>query len=102
MSCVGLIPFPAQASDQSRRADRSSASTIVRQRVEGSKWRLLAQLIVQHERMLSAVPDSRRALAAQILKFSSAGAGNDEVGLLRHTILEDARALEHEAARSPG
>src|SRR5437660_9542226 len=51
--------------------------------------------------MLSAVPNSRRALAAQIVKLSCAGAGNDEVGLLRHAILEYARALEHEAARSP-
>src|SRR4029453_17277946 len=52
--------------------------------------------------MLSPVPNSRRALAAQAPKLSRAGARDDGIGLLRHAILEYASALEHEAARSPG
>src|SRR5881398_2247877 len=49
--------------------------------------------------MLSPVPNSRRALAAQASKLSRAGARNDEIGFLRHAVLEYASALEHEAAR---
>src|SRR5437867_4345335 len=49
--------------------------------------------------MLSPVPNSRRALAAQASKLSRAGARNDEIGFLRHAVLEYSSALEHEAAR---
>src|SRR5256885_6337693 len=49
--------------------------------------------------MLSPVPNSRRALAAQASKFSRAGASNDEIGFLRHAVLEYSSALEHKAAR---
>jgi hypothetical protein len=51
--------------------------------------------------MLSPVPNSRRTLAAQALKLSRAGARDDEIGLLRHAVLEYSGALEHEAARFP-
>src|SRR5688572_20739404 len=51
--------------------------------------------------MLSSVPNSRRALATQALKLSRAGARDDEIGLLRHAVLEYSSALEHEAARFP-
>src|ERR1700754_914784 len=51
--------------------------------------------------MLSPVPDSGRALAAQAPKFSRAGARDNEIGLLRHAVLEDSSALEYEAARFP-
>ena len=51
--------------------------------------------------MLSPVPNSRPALAAQALKLSGAGARDDEIGLLRHAVLEYSSALEHEAARFP-
>src|SRR6266568_1147228 len=36
--------------------------------------------------MLSPVPNSRRALAAQALKFSRARARDDEIGFLRHAV----------------
>src|SRR5207249_3668624 len=49
--------------------------------------------------MLSPVPNSRRALAAQASKLSPAGARNDDIGFLRYAVLEYASALEHEAAR---
>src|SRR5213593_4529234 len=51
--------------------------------------------------MLSPVPNSRRALAAKAPKLSGAGAGDDEVGLLRLAVLEYSSALEHKAARFP-
>src|SRR6266851_1607978 len=51
--------------------------------------------------MLSPVPNSRRALAAQAPKLSRAGARDDEIGLLRHAVLEYSSALKHEAARFP-
>src|SRR5438128_5315718 len=51
--------------------------------------------------MLSPVPNSRRALAPQASKLSCAGARNDEIGLLRHAVLEYSSTLEHEAARFP-
>src|SRR5438093_6349038 len=51
--------------------------------------------------MLSPVPDSRRALTAQAPKLFRAGARDDEIGLLRHAVLEYSSALEHEAARFP-
>src|SRR5882724_883304 len=51
--------------------------------------------------MLSPVPNSRRALAAQAPKVSRARAGDDEVGLLGHAVLEYSSAVEHEAARFP-
>src|SRR2546423_11792905 len=51
--------------------------------------------------MLSPVSNSRRALAAQTPKLSCAGARNDEIGLLRHAVLEYSSALEHKAARFP-
>ena len=51
--------------------------------------------------MLSAVPDSRCALAAQAAKVSCARAGDDEIGLLRQAILEDSGAVEYEAAGVP-
>src|SRR3989338_6691230 len=51
--------------------------------------------------MLSPVPNSRPALAAQALKLSCAGARDDEIGLLHHAVLEYSSALEHEAARFP-
>src|SRR5213593_3750270 len=51
--------------------------------------------------MLSPVPNSRRALAAQAPKLSCAGARDDEVGLLRRAVLEYSSALEHKAARFP-
>src|SRR6266704_3763288 len=51
--------------------------------------------------MLSPVPNSRRALAAQAPKLSHAGARDDEIGFLRHAVLEYSSALEHEAACFP-
>src|SRR5207249_4355007 len=51
--------------------------------------------------MLSPVPNSRRALAAQASKLSRAGARNDGIGFLRHAVLEYSSALKHEAARLP-
>src|SRR5213593_589519 len=51
--------------------------------------------------MLSPVPNSRRALAAQPTKLSRAGARDDEIGLLRHAVFECSTALKHEAARFP-
>src|SRR5205809_4280133 len=51
--------------------------------------------------MLRPVPNSRRALAPQAAKLSGAGARNDEIGLLRHAVLEYSSALKHEAARFP-
>src|SRR2546425_12878519 len=51
--------------------------------------------------MLSPVPNSRRALAAQAPKLSRAGARDDDIGLLRRAVLEYPSALEHEAARFP-
>src|SRR5437773_4081154 len=51
--------------------------------------------------MLSPVPNSRRALAPQAPKLSCAGAGDDEVGLLRLAVLEYSSALEHKAACFP-
>src|SRR6476659_1671074 len=47
--------------------------------------------------MLSAVPNSRRALAAQAPKLPRAGARDDDIGLLRHAVLEYSGTLEHEA-----
>src|SRR5437870_6618597 len=52
--------------------------------------------------MLSPVPNSRRALTAQAAKLFRAGARDDEIGLLRHVVLEYSSALEHETARLPG
>src|SRR5664279_4751214 len=52
--------------------------------------------------MLSPVSNSRRALTAQALKLPGAGARDDEIGLVRHAVLEFSSALEHEAARFPG
>src|SRR3989442_8631425 len=49
--------------------------------------------------MLSPVPNSRRAFAAQASKLSSTGPRDDEIRLLRHAVLEYSSALEHEAAR---
>jgi hypothetical protein len=49
--------------------------------------------------MLSPVPKSRRAFATQASKFSRAGPGDDEIGLLRRGVLEYSSTLEHEAAR---
>src|SRR5436309_12050553 len=51
--------------------------------------------------MLSPVPNSRRALAPQTLKLSCARARNDEIGFLRHAVLEYSSALEHKAAFFP-
>src|SRR5256712_11949882 len=51
--------------------------------------------------MLSPVPNSGRALAAQASKLSGAGARDAGIGLLRHAVLEDSSALEHKAARFP-
>src|SRR3989441_10606791 len=51
--------------------------------------------------MLSPVPNSRRALAAQAPKLSRAGARDDDIGLLRRAVLEYSSSLEHEAARFP-
>src|SRR2546430_11236400 len=51
--------------------------------------------------MLSPVSHSRRALAAQAPKLFSAGARDDEVGLLRLAVLEYSSALEHKAACFP-
>src|SRR2546428_13767700 len=51
--------------------------------------------------MLSPVPNSRRALAAQAPKLSRAGARDDDIGLLRRAVLEYSSALQHEAARFP-
>src|SRR5574341_297780 len=52
--------------------------------------------------MLSPVPHSRRALAAQAPKLAGAGARDHGIGLPRHVVLEYPSALEHEAARFPG
>src|SRR5213079_3749804 len=51
--------------------------------------------------MLSPMPDSRRALAAQASKLSRAGARDDDIRLLRRAVLEYSRTLEDEAARFP-
>src|SRR3989442_9922989 len=51
--------------------------------------------------MLSPVPNSRRALAAQAPKLSRPGARDYEIGPLRHAVLEYSSALKHEAARLP-
>src|SRR6266496_4705141 len=61
----------------------------------------LAQLIVQGQRMLGPVPNRRRAVAAQAPQLSRTRASNDEVGLLRHAVLEYSGALQYEAARLP-
>src|SRR2546430_10820137 len=51
--------------------------------------------------MLSPVPNSRRALAAQAPKLSRAGASDDDIGLLRRAVLEYSSTLEHEAVAFP-
>src|SRR2546430_5917142 len=51
--------------------------------------------------MLSPVPNSRRALAAEDTKLSGSGARDDGIGLLRHAVFEYSSALQHKAARSP-
>src|SRR5688572_23818489 len=51
--------------------------------------------------MLRPVANGRLALAAQASKFSCAGASNDDIGLLRYTVLEYSSALKHKAARLP-
>ena len=51
--------------------------------------------------MLSPVPNSRRAFAAQASKLSGTGPRDDEIRLLRRAALEYSSALEHEAARFP-
>src|SRR3972149_4422298 len=51
--------------------------------------------------MLSPVPNSRRALAAQATKLSGSGARDHGIGLLRHAVLEYSSALEHKAACFP-
>src|SRR5438128_12396864 len=51
--------------------------------------------------MLSPVSNRRRALTAQAPKLFRAGARDDEIGLLRHAVLEYSSALEHEATRFP-
>src|SRR2546422_7146584 len=49
--------------------------------------------------MLSPVPNSRRAFAAQASKLSGTGPRDDEIRLLRRAVLEYSSALKHEAAR---
>ena len=51
--------------------------------------------------MFHPVSDGRRALSAQALKLSRAGARDNDIGLLRQAALEHSSALEPEAARSP-
>src|SRR5438876_10407654 len=51
--------------------------------------------------MLSPGPNSRRGLAPPTLKLSCARARHDEIGFLRHAVLEYSSALEHKAARFP-
>src|SRR5947209_18500797 len=51
--------------------------------------------------MLSPVPNSRRAFAAQASKLSGTGPRDDEIRLLRRAALEYSSALQHEAARFP-
>src|SRR5438876_8909755 len=51
--------------------------------------------------MLSPVPNSRRAFAAQASKLSGTGPRDDEIRLLRRAALEYSSALEHKAARLP-
>src|SRR5437016_14001886 len=51
--------------------------------------------------MLSPVPNSRRAFAAQASKLSGTGPRDDEIRLLRRAALEYSSALEHKAARFP-
>src|SRR2546426_11777770 len=51
--------------------------------------------------MLSPVPNSRRAFAAQASKLSCTGPRDDEIRLLRRAALEYSSALEHKAARFP-
>src|SRR5881396_3060403 len=51
--------------------------------------------------MLSPVPNSRRAFAAQASKLSCPGPRDDEIRLLRRAALEYSSALEHKAARFP-
>src|SRR6266704_2583137 len=49
--------------------------------------------------MLSPVPNSRRAFAAQASKLSGTGPRDDEIRLLRRAVLEYSSALKHEAVR---
>src|SRR2546426_372862 len=51
--------------------------------------------------MLSPVPNSRRALAAEATKLSGSGARDDGIGLLRHAVLEYSSALEHKVPAFP-
>src|SRR5258706_9870129 len=51
--------------------------------------------------MLSPVPNTRGALAAERAKLSRGGARDDEIGLLRHAVLEYSSTLKDEAARLP-
>src|SRR5437588_7597750 len=51
--------------------------------------------------MLSPVPNSRRALAAEATELSRSGARDDGIGLLRHAVFEYSSALQHKAARFP-
>src|SRR5687767_12590945 len=62
----------------------------------------LGELEVQRERMLHAVTNGGRAVAQEALQFSSAGAGDDEIGLLCLPALKYAGTLEYKAAGFAG
>src|SRR5882724_7415096 len=51
--------------------------------------------------MLGPVSNGRGALAAQAPKLSRTGTRDNEIGLLRHAVLEYSSALEDKAARFP-
>jgi hypothetical protein len=51
--------------------------------------------------MLRPVANGRLALAAQASKLTRARTMNDDIGLLRHAVLEYSSALEHKAACIP-
>src|SRR2546429_3003931 len=51
--------------------------------------------------MLSPVPNSRRAFAAQASKLSGTEPTDEDIRLLRRPALEYSSALEHKAARFP-
>ena len=59
-------------------------------------WIGLVELIGENQRVFGPVAHGRCTLAAQSLKFSCAGTGDDRVGLLRHAILECADTLKRE------
>src|SRR4051812_16719194 len=54
--------------------------------------------VVQRERKVGAMADRRGTLAAETTEFARPRTGDDRVRFLRLAVLENARALQHEAA----